>query len=128
MKTISYLTIFISICAYGLFTYAIIKEYITTLPFCQNGKENEKCIPCPNNAKCVQAEIQCDERYVYQGGQCLPIHLVETSQKDELNSIFHKENSIEKRYFLLCIEFIISIAFIIFVIVQIRQGTSFKTL
>lgn len=121
MNLANFFLIGICFCSYGLLTWALVKEYATTFPFCLNDDDQERCIPCPDNAKCVETEIQCDERYFYQRGQCLPIHLAETSKHDDLNNKYQKDNPTSKRVFLITIEAIATCSLFLFMLVNLRQ-------
>lgn len=122
----TFLLIGVCFCSYGLLTWALIKEYATTFPFCLNDDDTERCIPCPDNAKCVETEIQCDERYVYQRGQCLPVHLADTSKQDDLNNKYQKDDPTPKRIFLIIIESIATCSLFVFILVQLRQTANQK--
>ncbi|KAK8838732.1 hypothetical protein M9Y10_032771 [Tritrichomonas musculus] len=126
MNLNSFLVVALSFFSYGLLTFALVKEYATTFPYCLNDNDNERCIPCPDNAKCIETEIQCDERYVFQRGQCLPVHLVDTTKQEDLANNYQKENPTPKRIFLTTIEVFATCSLFIFVFVQIRQTTNPK--
>ena len=113
--------LFVGFAAYGLLTYAIFKEYLTTLPFCADSNEKGQCIPCPKNAKCLENEVQCDELYTYQNGQCVPV-IIEENEKSEVPLInYQKENQLPKQIFLISIEVVASISFVSLLFIQIYQ-------
>ena len=126
MNLSSLFMISICLCSYGLLTWALAKEYATTFPYCLNQDDKERCIPCPDNAKCIETEIQCDERYFFQRGQCLPLHLADTSKQEDLNIKYQKDNPTSKRTFLITVEIIATMSLFVFVFVQFRQTTNQK--
>ena len=113
--------LFVGFSAYGLLTYAMFKEYLTTLPFCADSNEKGQCIPCPKNAKCLENEVQCDELYTYQNGQCVPV-IVEENEKSGTPSInYQKENQLPKQIFLASIEVVASVSLVSLIFIQLYQ-------
>lgn len=118
-------SLFVCISAYGLLTFAVVREYRTTLPYCIDNNEKGQCIPCPENAKCVETEVQCDERYAFQNGQCVSMIVLENDEEsDSVPTNYLKESQTPKQIFLFTIEIIATIIFIFFVFIQLHQNRS----
>ena len=105
-------------------------EYMTTLPFCSSDYQ-DRCIPCPSNAKCLESEIKCDERYFFQDGQCLPLHILDAAEKSENEtnenpSNYQRQDQFPKQIFLILAETFASISLIVFFIVSYYQARNSK--
>ncbi|KAK8846358.1 hypothetical protein M9Y10_020370 [Tritrichomonas musculus] len=119
--------LFVSFSAYGLLTYAMFKEYLTTLPFCADSNEKGQCIPCPKNAKCVENEVQCNELYTYQNGQCIPVIIDAENENAEIPTMnYQKESQLPKQIFLIAVEAVASISFVSFLFIQFYQQRKSK--
>ena len=113
----SLLVALVAMAAYGVFSWGIYNDYQSTLPYCLEDEEQQQCIPCPDHAKCIRREIQCDERYKFQDGQCIPMHLEDTDQ----HSTMIQDTAHQKRLFLLSSEGIATVAFAGVLLSQLRR-------
>ena len=119
MNLITISILILSIFSFILFSFSIYQEYIKTFPFCSEEDISDLCTPCPENAKCIETEIKCDERYYYQDGQCLPFDVSHDNRDLITNHI--RNNSKSKKVFLITFEIIEFSSIVIFIIVNIHQ-------
>ena len=89
-----------AIAAWSLLSWGVYTDYQSTLPYCLEDEEQGQCRPCPDHAKCIRREIQCDERYKFQDGQCIPMHIEDTEQHGGLV----KDTAHYKRMYLITVE------------------------
>lgn len=121
------ITILFTTVAYGAFVFALYQEYLTTLPFCINDEKKQQCKPCPKNAKCIENEIQCDERYYLQEGQCLPVHVDMPDKTPEPKPHPNQTSSQkQKQYFIFGLGAFATFVYISFIVVQARNDKNAK--
>jgi hypothetical protein len=118
---VSYLLLTSATLAYVIFSYAMVNDYQALFhlrEFCTDDEDTDQCIPCPANARCLKDEIQCDERYQLQGGQCIPVHLDDS----QLPKVGKSDDSSAKQLFYFAAEIWATVIFVAFLAVQLLRS------